>query len=69
MALWKISVKRSGNAACKDKRQRLEKGMFVETSTATRELPMLALLLLSKYCIEIAPYCMNRSYFDCEKMG
>ena len=27
MALWKISVKRSGNAACKDKRQRLEKGM------------------------------------------
>ena len=55
MALWKISVKRSGNAACKDKRQRLEKGMFVETSTAsttppidvTREQPMLAQLFLS----------------------
>jgi hypothetical protein len=50
MALWKISVKNSGNAACKNKRQRLEKGMFVETSTATttppigvtREQPMLA---------------------------
>lgn len=77
MALWKISVKRSGNAACKDKRQRLEKGMFVETSTAsttppigvTREQPMLAQLFLNKYGIEIAPYCMNRSYFDCEKMG
>ena len=26
-------VKNSGNAACKDKRQRLEKGMFIETST------------------------------------
>ena len=51
--------------------------MFVETSTAstappigvTREQPMLAQLFLSKYGIEIAPYCMNRSYFDCEKMG
>lgn len=50
---------------------------FVETSTAsttlpisvTREQPMLAQLFLSKYGIEIAPYCMNRSYFDCEKMG
>lgn len=28
MALWRIVVKNSGNAACKDKRQRLEKGMF-----------------------------------------
>jgi len=26
MALWRIVVKNSGNAACKDKRQRLEKG-------------------------------------------
>lgn len=51
--------------------------MFVETSTAsttppidvTREQPMLAQLFLSKYGIEIAPYCMTRSYFDCEKMG
>ena len=50
---------------------------FVETSTAsttlpidvTREQPMLAQLFLSKYGIEIAPYCMTRSYFDCEKMG
>ena len=40
MALWKISVKRSGNAACKDKRQRLEKGMFVETSTASTTPPI-----------------------------
>ncbi len=30
MALWRIVVKNSGNAACKDKRQRLEKGMFIE---------------------------------------
>ena len=29
MALWRISAKNSGNAACKDKRQRLEKGMFI----------------------------------------
>jgi len=51
--------------------------MFVETSTAstappigvTREQPMLAQLFLSKYGVEIAPYCMNRSYFDCEKIG
>ena len=51
--------------------------MFVETSTAsttppigvTREQPMLAQLFLSKYGVEIASYCMNRSYFDCEKMG
>ena len=33
MALGRIVVKNSGNAACKDKRQRLEKGMFIETST------------------------------------
>ena len=69
MALWKISVKRSGNAACKDKRQRLEKGMFVETSTAsttppidvTREQPMLAQLFLSKYGIEIPQFGITSS--------
>jgi len=31
MALWRIVVKNSGNAAYKDKRQRLEKGIFIET--------------------------------------
>jgi hypothetical protein len=40
MALWKISVKNSGNAACKNKSQKLEKGMFVETSTATSTPPL-----------------------------
>lgn len=35
MALWRIVVKNSGNAACKNKRQRLEKGMFIETSTTS----------------------------------
>ncbi len=77
MALWKISAKSSTNAPCKNKRQKLEKGMFVETSTAsttpplglTREHPMLALLFMSKYGIEIDPSHMNRSYFDCEKIG
>ena len=33
MALWRIVVKNSGNAACKDKRQRLEKGMFIDWQT------------------------------------
>ena len=28
MALWKNTVKNNGNAACKNKRQHLEKGMF-----------------------------------------
>lgn len=83
MALWKISVKNSGNAACKNKRQRLEKGMFVETSATTtttttttippigvtREQPMLAQLFMSKYGIEVDTHHMNRSYFDCEKIG
>ncbi len=77
MALWKISVKNSGNAACKNKRQRLEKDMFVETSTTTtippigvtREQPMLAQLFMSKYGIEVDTHHMNRSYFDCEKIG
>ena len=57
MPLWKITAKYSNNAPCKNKRQKLEKGMFVETSTAsttpplgqTREHPMLAQLFMSKY--------------------
>ena len=61
MVLWRIVVKNSGNAACKDKRQRLEKGMFIETSTVSpippigvsRERPMLAQLFLNKYGIEV----------------
>ena len=77
MALWKISVKNSGNAACKNKRQRLEKGMFVETSTATttpplgmsREQLMLAQLFMSKYGIVIDLHHMNGSHFVCEKIG
>ena len=77
MALWKISVKNSGNADCKNKRQRLEKGMFIETSTmsttppigVTREQPMLAQLFMSKYGIEIDPHHMNLSHFNCEKIG
>ena len=56
MALWRISVKNSGNVACKNKKQRLEKGMSIETSTAsttpplgmTREQPMLAQLFANK---------------------
>ena len=77
MALWRIVVKNSGNAACKNKRQRLEKGMFVETSTATttpplgmsREQLMLAQLFMSKYGIEINLHHMNGSHFVCEKNG
>ena len=77
MALWKISVKNSGNAACKNKSQRLEKGMFVETSTATttpplgmsREQLMLAQLFMSKNGIEIDLHHMNGSHFVCEKIG
>ena len=70
MALWRIVVKNSGNAACKDKRQRLEKGMFIETSTVSpippigvaRERPMLA-------GIEVNVQNMNSGYFNCEKIG
>lgn len=77
MALWRIVVKNSGNAACKNKRQRLEKGMFIETSTTsttppigvTREQPMLAQLFMNKYGIEIDSHHMSRSYFDCDKIG
>ena len=77
MALWRIVVKNSGNAACKDKRQRLEKGMFIETSTVSpippigvsRERPMLAQLFLNKYGIEVNVNNMNSGYFNCEKIG
>ena len=77
MALWIISVKNSGNVACKNKQERLEKGMFVETSTVStiiplgqpREAPKLAQLFLSKYGIEIDPKQMNRSNFNCDKIG
>ena len=77
MALWRIVVKNSGNAACKDKRQRLEKGMFIETSTVSpippigvaRERPMLAQLFLNKYGIEVNVQNMNSGYFNCEKIG
>ncbi len=77
MALWRISVKNSGNAACKNKKQRLEKGMSIETSTAsttpplgmTREQPTLAQLFANKYGIEIDPHHMNSSYFTCDKIG
>lgn len=51
--------------------------MFVETSTTTttppigvtREQPMLAQLFMSKYGIEVDYLQMNRSHFDCEKIG
>ena len=77
MALWRISVKNSGNAACKDKRQRLEKGMFIETGTASttppigivREQPMLAQLFMNKYGIQIDLHHMNSSHFNCERIG
>lgn len=77
MALWKISVKNSGNAVCKNKWQRLEKGMFIETSTMSstppigilREQPVLANLFMNKYGIEIDLHHMNRSHFDCDKIG
>ena len=77
MALWRILVKNSGNTVCKDKRQRLEKGMFVETSTMAstppigvpRDLPMLMELFKNKYGVEIDPHHMNRSHFDCDKIG
>ena len=70
MALWRIVVKNSGNAACKDKRQRIEKGMFIETSTVSpippigvsRERPMLAQLFLNKYGIEVNANNMNSNW-------
>lgn len=48
MALWRIVVKNSGNAACKNKRQRLEKGMFIETSTMSTT-PPIVLPVSSRY--------------------
>ena len=77
MALWRILVQTRGNAACTPQRQRLETGLFIETSTmsttppigVTREQPILAQLFLNKYGIEIDPHHMNRSYFDCDKIG
>lgn len=49
MALWKNSVKKNGNAACKSKRQHLEKGMFVETSTETT-MPPISLTREQPFC-------------------
>ena len=69
MALWRIVVKNSGNAACKNKRQRLEKGMFIETSTTSTTPPIGVTREMNKYGIEIDPHHMNRSYFDCDKIG
>ena len=77
MALWRIQVKYSCDTASKDKRQRLEKGRFIETSTVSpippigvaRERPMLAQLFLNKYGIEVNVQNMNSGYFNCEKIG
>ena len=60
MPLWRILVKNSGNAACKDKRQRLEKGMFIETSTVSPVPPI---------GVEVNVQNMNSGYFNCEKIG
>lgn len=77
MALWKITVRTSTNAPCKNKRQKLEKGMSVETSTTstsnplgmTREQPRLAQLFMNKYGVEIEAGRMTYSYFTCERIG
>ena len=77
MALWKISVKTSTNAPCKNKRQKIEKGMFIETSTASTTPPLgqprerkgLMQLFLNKYGIEIEESHMNMSYFVCERVS
>lgn len=77
MPLWRILVKNSGNAACKDKRQRLEKGMFIETSTVSPVPPigvsnqrsLLVQLFLNKYGIEVNVQNMNSGYFNFEKIG
>lgn len=77
MALWRITAKYSGSAVCKNKKQKLEKGMFVETSTMNsapplsqaRQQPMLAQLFMSKFGIEVDPKYMNGSHFTCEKIG
>lgn len=49
MALWKNTVKNNGNAACKKKRQHLEKGMFVETSSETTP-PSISLTREQPFC-------------------
>lgn len=49
MALWNNTVKNNGNAACKNKRQHLEKGMFVETSTETT-MPPISLTREQPFC-------------------
>lgn len=77
MALWRISVKNSGNAACVNKSQKLEKGMSVETSTSSttpplgqpNQRPLLVQLFKSKYGIDINPSQMSLSYFTCERIG
>ncbi|MCQ2343737.1 MAG: DUF6140 family protein [Paludibacteraceae bacterium] len=76
MALWKITAKMSTNAPCKNKKQKIEKGMSVETSTMsssnplgmTREHPRLAQLFMSKYGVEIDPSRMTYSYFICDRI-
>ena len=78
MALWRIVVKNSGNAACKNKRQRLEKGMFVEMVTnginplqavSTHKL-QIAQLFLNKYGIDlIKGNLVNSGRLSCEKIG
>ena len=73
MVLWRIVVKNSGNAACKEKRQRREEGMCIERRTVaaiprsgvSRERPMLA----NKYGIDVNVQSMNSGYFNCEKIG
>lgn len=77
MAHWRISPKNSNNAPCKDKKQKLEKGMYVETSTMSpipplgqmREQPKIAQLFLNKFGIEIDLHHMNPSHFNCERIG
>ena len=72
-----IAAALNDEAAILEKKQKLEKGMFVETSTMTstpplsvqREQPMLAQLFMSKYGIEVDPKHMNNSHFTCEKIG
>lgn len=77
MALWKITARISGTAPCKNKRQKVEKGMFIETSTISSTPPInivkeretLASLFMNKYGIEIDPRCVVGAYFTCEKIG
>ena len=76
MALWRITVKNRTSMPCKNKRQVLEKGMSVETSTISTinplgravDQPMLAQLFMNKYGIEIEPRSLTSSYFTSEKL-